>query len=314
MTKRVITVTLNPCIDRSIKVDGLKLAELNRVVSKRYDLGGKGINLSTAIKGLGGKTKVLGFSYKESEGFIKSTLKARGIPFDLVSVKGALRENLKIFDTKTKQTTEVNEPGGLVMRSDITRMIEKTKIEAKKSFAVAFCGSVPQEVSKYIYQDLLWACENSKAFTVLDVEKELLTSGIKAKPNMIKPNLFELSTAARQKPKSHEEIVKAARDFALPHGVSYICVTMGSDGAMLITKDESYYSESPKIEVRSSTGAGDSFIAGFLNGLIQGKTNEELLAFGVAAASDSVTKEGTVLCDQEGFQKMLGKIVVRRID
>jgi 1-phosphofructokinase len=314
INKTLTTVTLNPSIDKTITLESLIKDGLNRVQNIRYDAGGKGINLSVAFKGLGGDTKAVGINYRQNGGMLEDFLKKCNISYDFVLADGRLRENLKIYSSKTENITEINEQGGFVTEKNIKDLIIKVKHEAANSKAIALCGSIPKGVSSDIYKKLLEECNSISVFRILDAEEDMLLSGITSGPDMIKPNLFELCTVTGQKPKSHEKIVKTARDFAMPYGVSYVCVSMGEDGAMLVTKDESFYTKSLKVDVKGTTGAGDSFIAGFVKGLFEEKRTEKLLAYGVAAACDSVEKEGTMLCEEKGFIEKLNKIKVSKID
>ena len=110
----LMTITLNPCIDKTVTLDGFRLGGLNRITSARYDLSGKGINLSSAFRALGGRTTASGILFTGDEKVYKEKLENEDIAYDFVEVSGNTRENLKVRDTKSGEITEINEPGQLI--------------------------------------------------------------------------------------------------------------------------------------------------------------------------------------------------------
>jgi len=309
--KNLTTITLNPCIDKTVTVEDFKPGALNRITSVRFDFSGKGINLSTGFKALGGQTAASGFMYADDAERYRQELLKKEIGYHFVEVNGRTRENVKVFDTKTAEITEINESGGYIEKADIDKLIQQVKSLAKTTWAMAFSGSLPPGVPADVYAKLATLAKSGGALTVLDCDGEALKLGLKTAPEIIKPNRFELEQLCGGTLSSEAEIARVASQLIETYGVRYAAVTLGAEGAMLVTPKGAYSALPLKLNVRSATGAGDSFVAGMLTALRLGLKETELLRWGMAAAGDAVTREGTQLCTNEGTQALLGKVNIK---
>lgn len=308
----ITTLTLNPCIDKTISVNGFKYGELNRVVSTRTDISGKGINVSIAIHQLGEKTRCIGFNYKNDGGILKEGLEEGGIEYKFIDVSGKLRTNVKVFDNKNRVMTELNENGHYV-NSEAVESLKKLVIEQSEvSDIMVFSGSVPEGVPKDIYRTLIETVNEKGIKTVLDAEGELLLEGIKAKPYFIKPNLFEFENAFNVKVNNKNDIVRVARQIVYS-GVKIICVSLGKEGAIIVNEDDAFYVPGNNLEVKGLQGAGDSLVAGICIAMDRNLEMSEMLKYGVAAANASLIREGTLLCTKEDFENMLQSIRIEKI-
>lgn len=308
----ITTLTLNPCIDKTITVDGFKYGELNRVVGTRADISGKGINVSIAVHQLGEGTKCLGFNYKNDSSILRKGLEDIGIQYDLVDVEGTLRTNIKVFDQPVRIMTELNESGHYVNEEAIETLKKLVVHQAETSDIMVFNGSVPQGVPKNIYRTLIESVKEKGVKTVLDAEGELLLEGIKAEPYFIKPNLFEFENAFNIKIKDKIDVVKLSRKI-ISTGVKIVCVSLGSSGAIIVSEDEAYFAPANKLDVKGLQGAGDSLVAGICIAIKQKLGIEEMLRYGVAAANASLIREGTLLCTKEEFERMLPSVNIEKI-
>ncbi|MCM8901700.1 1-phosphofructokinase [Caldicoprobacter algeriensis] len=308
----ITTVTLNPCIDRMVTVERFIYGGLNRIIDSRMDAAGKGINVAVALHQLGEKAFCTGINYTERGHMIRELLDRAGIPYDFVEVEGEVRVNLKVFDLSQGVVTEINESGHPVSPQHIQELMDKIDIYAAKSSMMVFSGSVPRGVPTSIYKDLMEQANRHGIMCVLDAEGELLLEGLKAQPYMIKPNLYELEKAVGKTLTTHGEIVRAARRF-IERGVRIVGVSMGSRGAMIIDENETYYAHPIAVEVKGTAGAGDSMVAGFCLALKEGAGLEDMLRYGVAAATASVMREGTLLCTRDGFESMLPRVEIEKV-
>lgn len=308
----ITTVTLNPCIDKTISISDFKYGELNRVVGTRADVSGKGINVSIALSQLGEETKCLGFNYLRDDMVIKRRLGESKIPYELIDVEGTLRTNVKIFDTKNRVMTELNERGHSVTMEAVERLKKLVKKEALKSDIMVFNGSVPKGVPKDIYKTLIEKVKEEGVKAVLDAEGELLLQGIKAKPYFIKPNIFEFENAFKTKFSNNNDIVNAAKRI-IDQGVTIVCVSMGEAGAVIVSHKEGWFAPGSKLNVKGVQGAGDSLVAGICMAVEKGYDTKEMLRYGVAAANASLIREGTLLCTKEDFKRMLSEVKIEKI-
>lgn len=308
----ITTVTLNPCIDKTISISNFKYGELNRVVSTRTDVSGKGINVSIALNQLGEETKCLGFNYLRDDSIIKKRLEESKIGYQFIEVEGSLRTNIKIFDTNDRTMTELNESGNPVTLDAVELLKKMINKQTIKSKIMVFNGSVPKGVPKNIYKILIEQVKKEGVKTVLDAEGDLLLEGIKAKPYFIKPNLFELQNALKTSFSNNNDVANAAKKI-IDNGVSIVCVSMGQAGAIIVSQEEAWFAPGSKLNVKGVQGAGDSLVAGMCIAMERGYDLREMLRYGVAAANASLIREGTLLCTKEDFKRMLSEVKIEKI-
>jgi len=305
----LVTVTLNPCIDRLAEVPSFTYGGMNRVTSSRSDAAGKGINVAVAYGHLGGESLCTGFHYETGSELITDLLDAEGIPYDFTRVPGTVRTNFKIHDHATGQTTEINESGCPVGEEAIAALTRKIGSLANEADTMVFSGSVPPGVPADIYRTLIGIARKAGTRCVLDAQGQLLRTGIEAGPVLIKPNLYELESTFGLKINDTAEIVTAARRI-MEKGVSMVAVTLGSAGAAIVNRDEAWYAPAIPVEIGGLCGAGDSAVAGFCRALDEALSLADILRYGVAAATASVTLPGTLLCTREDFDRYLEQAVI----
>lgn len=308
----ITTLTLNPCIDRTITIEKFLFGGTNKVLDVRKDVSGKGINVSIVLKHLGLDTLCLGFNYSKDSKAIEEELNDQNIKYDFVKVKGEVRVNVKIFDKSVKVMSEFNESGHQVSKEAVDELLDVVYGYFDDTSILVLDGSVPAGVPVDIYKTIIEMANRRGIKTILDAANDLLLEGIKAKPYMIKPNIDELSAISKREIKTREDIILVSREI-ISKGVSYVCVSMGKDGAMLIGLDNVYVSPAMKVDIKGIQGAGDSLVAGICMAIDKGISEEKLLAYGVAAASGSLLHEGTLLCEKEDFDRLLPEVVVNRL-
>ena len=254
----ITTLTLNPAIDKTLILEDFVVNGVNRVKSINIEPGGKGINASKVIKALGGETIALGILGGGAGDAIISMLKERDIPQDFIRIKGETRTNTKIVDIKNNTCIDVNESGPIVQKDDLDRLMENIILYSKKSDILILSGNAQRSVPKTIYKDIIEHIkENTK--TILDSSGELLKEGIKAIPWMIKPNIDELKELTNKELKDVEELILECKAL-IKTGISYICVSLGKDGLLFMSKDEACLAIPPEVMAKSTVGAGDSVV------------------------------------------------------
>lgn len=308
----VTTLTLNPCIDKTIDINNFTYGGTNKVLSIRTDVSGKGVNVSIVLHQLGEDTICVGFNYSDGGVTVEKSLDAQGVPYDFVTVEGELRTNIKAFDQASRIMTEFNEGGRFVDKESITRLYEKIEEHLDHTSILVLNGSVPAGVPSDTYKAIIEIANKKGIKTVLDAADKLLVEGIKAKPYIIKPNKDEFESAFGKKIETKEDVINISREI-IGQGVAYVCVSMGSDGAMLIDKDSAYLAHPLKLDVRGVQGAGDSLVAGICMAIDKDLGPEEMLRYGVTAASGSLIHEGTRLCKKEDFNELYNKVIIERI-
>lgn len=313
----IVTVTLNPCIDRTITIEKpIQIGGTHHVVNTREEISGKGLNVSYLLHNWGIDTKCIGYDFRDSGLPVAKELQKRGIKALLHSVSGKLRCNIKVFETSEKTMSEFNEKGAMVSSANISAMqflVDRQLQEMNPKDILVITGSVPQGVPKDIYRQYILKAKKAGVFTVLDSSGELLKEGIKAVPHILKPNKEELETILGHSISTEREIVEACKNL-LETGIQYICVTLGAQGAILASKEGIYKANALQIEVKGIQGAGDSMVAGMCVAVMEEKGPIEMLRCGMAAAGGSLLLEGTQMCEKEDFDRLVSEVKIEKID
>lgn len=307
----ITTLTLNPAVDKTSLVEDITLGGLNRVLETMQSPGGKGINVSKGLARLGSETTVLGIAAGGTGTWIKDYLTDNHIPHDFVEGDGQTRTNLKVFAQSTETITEFNEKGNPVNQGILDRVWQKVRHYAEKSEFMVFSGSVPTGVSNDIYFELITAFKGSTKI-VLDADGILLTQGITAIPYLIKPNIHELEKLFNKTLATEEEIIACGREL-VNRGIAKVLISMGGDGSILVTQEACYKVPPVKVPVKSTVGAGDSMVAGFVHGLSQGMQDQDALRMSVACATAAVMTEGTETFTLETVESVLPKIQIQKV-
>jgi len=308
----ITTVTLNPCIDRTVYVDTLKVGDHNVSSGFQTDASGKGINTSMLLKQLGYDTLCLGFAFSNGGDALRDKLDAAGISYILEDVDGELRMNLKITELSRGRMTEINEKGSPVPDAAVSAVLEKLRAHVPHTDILVVSGSAPANVPADVYASMIRIAKSAGKKTVLDASDALLREGLKAKPWLIKPNKLELETLLGAKITSVERAAEMARDLARS-GVELVCVSLGGKGAVLASEEEAWFSPCVDIPIRGVQGAGDSMVAGLCIAALEGLSLPDMLRYAVAAAHGSLIMPGTQMCTKDGFERMLPLITAQTV-
>lgn len=301
---------MNPCIDHSILIDNLTPGGSHKVLSARRDGAGKGINVALVFCNLGGTACCVFPDFSENGDLVRQSTSHEGILARGIPVEGVLRTNVKILEESTQRYTEFNEKGYPLTEEAIVALKKTVKAQASASSLLVLSGSLPKGVSPEFYADFLAELKDYRV--ILDTSGEALEKGIAARPFLIKPNIDEFSALMGRTYEDLSEIVADARKL-VARGIPYVCISLGKDGALLISEQEGWYVPGLSLRVRGVQAAGDSMVAGICKALEEGGDAQTMLRYGVAAASATVEQEGTGLCTREAFEDMLSKINCQKL-
>ena len=308
----ISTVTLNPSLDKTVTVEGLVVDETNRWTSLRRDPGGKGINVSRVLHELGNETIAYGFIGGIDGQILEHLLGEQGVPYDFTSINGQIRSNFIITNLKTRRQTRIDAPGPHVSRNELENLVGKlTHIKPKPDFLV-LAGSVPPGVPDDIYRQLIEEAKKHGVKTVLDSDDEWLKEGIKAKPNVIKPNVHETEELLGEKLRDEAAIIQALRTL-VTQGIEVVAISRGKDGLIVANGGEILKVIPPQVEIRSTVGAGDSAVAGLVLKLSQGDGIEEACRLAVAAGTAATLTPGTELCRRQDVERLLPQVKVENL-
>lgn len=308
----IITLTMNPAIDKTAELEELKVGELNRLKNVMMDAGGKGINVSKTIKNLEGNSIAYGLIAGNSGSFIENELDQLHIQHDFLRIEGNTRTNLKVLD-KDKVLTELNESGPAPSDDELLLLKNKISDQLNKNDILVISGSVPANVPTHYYYDLIQIAHQKEAKVILDADGPLFKEGVKANPSIIKPNKFELCQYYNVSENiDDEEIVKLARKF-ISDGVEIVAVSMGSKGALFISKSEAMKVNALKINAHSSVGAGDAMVAAIAYSLDNEYNLEKLVKLSVATSAGAVVTEGTKPPTKALVDELIEQVVIEKI-
>lgn len=297
---KIITLTLNPAYDIHCRTERLCVGKESLLTPVSRDAGGKGINIARALSCLGLKSKNLVVLGEDSGADFLSLLEREGLSCVAVSVPCRIRENITVTDNSGVET-RLSFPGFSADEGLLLRIGELLYPETDEDTVVTFSGRLPEGISHASVMDFLLGFKARGARLVLDTHALSREDLVFLGAWLVKPNGEE---APRYLGENFEEgAIALSRD-----GVENVFVSLGEDGGILASGGELYRAKAPKIEPRSTVGAGDSSIAGFIYAVAKGASKEAALGSAVALGSAACLTEGTAAPSREEFERLLSEI------
>lgn len=308
----IITVTMNPAVDKTVDIGELERGGLNRIQNVVLDAGGKGINVSRTVKALGGTSVATGFLAGNSGAVIENMLEAYGIRADFVHVGGETRTNMKVVE-QDGTVTELNEPGPFVTAEQTETLLEKLEAYAAPETLFVLAGSVPQGVGKDIYRVITEKVHTKGASVLVDADGELFARSLDAIPDIVKPNRVELEEYFHAERMTDRKTLIRMGDRLLDRGIRLAAVSMGPEGALFLKKDRKYVSRGLSVKTHSTVGAGDAMAAALAYGWDQNWTLEQSAAWGMAVSAGAVMTLGTKPPARETVEELLKQVRLEKI-
>lgn len=288
----IVTVTMNPALDKTAELERLKPRQLNRLRNVRTDAGGKGVNVSRMLRILGADSVCTGFVGGDSGRELCRRLDETEIANRFLTVDGTTRTNLKIVDDDGG-LTELNEPGVRVAPADLELLLKRIEDLSGDHGIVVLSGSLPLAAGPDTYYLYAKALRQRGHTVILDADGLPLQQALAAPPHVIKPNRFELLQSCGLPQDTPEGELPGLCRGLLRQGVSFVILSMGGDGAMFFTERECVRAEALPVDVRSTVGAGDSMVGAVACALEKGLPFEETVRLAMAASIGAVTTRGT---------------------
>lgn len=287
---QVITVTLNPAIDRTVTIPNFTAGAVNRVEEVWSNAGGKGINVASALADYGYAVAATGFLGRDNIGIFEELFDRKDIGDHFVRVPGLTRVGIKISDRVRAQTTDINFPGCEVTPAHLDSLRQQIhELSALDHAWFVLAGSVPPGVDPSIYREIASTVRARGQRVVLDTSGEPLRHALEAVPQIVKPNIHELEEMLGAKLASRDAVAGAARKL-IDRGIELVAVSMGAEGAMFVTKDSVVTARPPSIQVRSTVGAGDAMVAGIISAQMSDLPLEVCARMATAFSIDALTR------------------------
>ena len=303
----IITITFNPALDKSIAVPQMLPEKKLKCSHVKTEPGGGGINVSRAILKLGGQSEAVFLSGGYTGKQFEALLKADGVAFKAILIQKDTRENFIVFDESANLQYRFGMDGPEVMYEECMQMLTYIGQQNEISYIVA-SGSLPPGVPVSIFAQLAIIAKEKKAKLIVDTSGQALQHAVKEGVYLIKPNLTELAGLYGKEILDKQEIITAAQSIIQNGGCEIMMVSMGADGAMLMSATDHYWVKSPVITIHSTVGAGDSMVAGITLSLSNGLSNPDALRYAVAAGSAATMNAGTELCKKEDTERIFAQL------
>lgn len=303
----IVTVTLNPALDITTSVGQLKPQQKLRCAVPRTDPGGGGVNVSRVLKELGGTSRAFVAVGGNTGRQLETLLAAAGIDAEFWQIGAETRFSLTVMEDVTALHYRFVLPGPVVTADETEAMLARlSSIMSQSPGYVVASGSLPPGMPDDFYGRLVRRAREAGTKVVVDTHGAPLRAAAAERPYLIRLNHLEAQEllggdadwAAHQ----------FARELVDRQLTETAIVTLGERGAIVATRDDQVEIRPPLVQVRSSVGAGDSFVAALTFGLASGWPVEEAARYGVAAAAATMTTEATELCHRDTVNAFFAQI------
>ena len=293
----ILTVCLNPAVDKTCTIDNLHVGEVNRLQSAVSVAGGKGVNVAKVLRAFSLPVAIVGFLGGMGGKIIEEALEKLGVEDYCTRIESETRTNVNILATEGK-VTEILEPGPEITGKEL--------LEFRKQFlgcldlceVVVLSGSIPDGVPIDFYAQLIRECHMAGCKVILDASGEALREGLKAGPDLVKPNRKELEFLAGRTLQDMEDISEEAWKL-LAQGVGKVVVSLGSEGLFYVDGERELFREAKKVNAVNTVGCGDTVVASLCMSEISGDEPEIALqkAVALAAANAKNVESGKVVLE-----------------
>jgi 1-phosphofructokinase family hexose kinase len=311
----IITVTLNPALDKTLEVPNFTPGRRHRSVEQVTMPGGKGVNVARAIKRLGQPVIATGLAGGATGTRIVEALNSESILNAFVRIRDESRTNTAVLDPTTGLQTEINERGPAVTSQELELFREKLLYLAKGASMCVFAGSLPRGVEPEIYAELIREVKRLAVVTVVDTEGEPLRLATRAEPDVISPNELEAEELVGQEFNDVADRAQAVVEMTRLGAAEAIMTVRDGCYASVLDDSTSLYRVSvEEQEARSRIGSGDAFLAGYVAARYAGRPPVECLRYGVACGAESIQHFGAGVLDPAKVDRLLAEVEAERLE
>ncbi len=308
----IYTVTLNPTLDITYELEEIRFGEPVKATRVINTPGGKGINVSRALRSMGVDSVAMGIlgGYRGEE--VLDLLQKEGIILQVVKMKNETRTNIIILGKEDGRELSIRSAGPRVEEEESDLLTGMILEKAQAPEALVLSGSLPMGVDDGIYFNIIVGAKKRGIPVILDSDDEPMRMGIEAGPYLIKPNRVELEKLAGSALTSDDDIIAFGREL-VKKGISVVVGSLGSQGAIMVTADGAWKGMVPVISCEDTVGAGDSTVAGLVMGMTRGEPVEAMLRRGLACGLSAVMNPGPDLCSAETYVQAVASVIVERV-
>jgi 1-phosphofructokinase family hexose kinase len=300
----ILTVTLNPCVDKTIFIKNLEIGRVIRAEGVKLIAGGSGNNVARVVRSLGHPVlalNLLGGGYGD---IIATFLRSEGIPFEAAHIKGSSRTVVTVLDTASGIQTAYVEPGPEVSPEEVAHFKGRYKRVLKDAQLVVLSGSVPCPSLNDLYADLIGMAKDRGLRVILDTRGPALPQGVASSPFMVKPNVEEMGDILGRRIVCEEDVLECL-NLCRERGVELIALSFGREGILVSYRGGLFRAWPPQIKVVNPIGSGDSLVAGFAVGIVRDMAIEDTIRLGVAAGAANAAIWDAASCTKEEIWKLV---------
>jgi len=298
----IITLTINPALDKSTTFKGLIAEQKIRCSTPHYDAGGGGINVSKAIHRLGGTSLCTITSGGSAGRKLERLIADEGIETAVIKIENSTRENMIALEVNSNSQYRFGFPGEPLSENEMEDVLESVR-RRKPRYLVA-SGSLNEGMPSDFYQKIARIAKENGSKFIVDTSGEPLEKILEVGAYLIKPNIGELARLTGSERLDSDEAEEAAKKIISEGKVEIVVVSLGPQGAVLVSKDESHFVPAPHVKKRSTVGAGDSMVGGMVWALSQDLPLQDVIRWGVACGSAATMNNGTQLFKAEDAKRL----------
>jgi len=300
---KIITITVSPCIDKSTSVHELVPEKKIKCSAPKLEPGGGGINVARAIRKIGGQATAIypagGYTGKH---FIK-LMAEEAVASVIIETENETRENIIVLEESTNRQYRFGMPGTELKETEWKEILNAIE-EINDAELIVASGSLPPGVPPDIFARIAVIAKKKGSKFIVDTSGKALSYAVNEGIYLLKPNLGELASLIGKTYLKQDEAYLAAKQIIRKGKCDVIVVSMGSAGAILVTKEKGTQFSIPAVKIKSTVGAGDSMVAGIVLQLSRGKDLEESVQYGVACGTAATRNAGTEVCRLEDVETL----------
>ncbi|MCL6604425.1 MAG: 1-phosphofructokinase family hexose kinase [Paenibacillus sp.] len=304
----IVTLTMNPSVDASTSINQVVPDHKMRCREASYKPGGGGVNVARAVHRLGGESLALFTSGGLHGQLLSQMLEKEGVSHQSIPIEGQTRENLIVLEESTGQQFRFDMPGPHFIESDWERCLEQLNSLTVEPTYIVASGSLPPGCPKDFYARVVTVAKKWNVRVIVDTSGEALQLAADAGVYLLKPNARELEELVGREIANDEAIEAAALQLIDEGRTEVVIVSLGGEGALMITKEGAERIQAPDVNVVSVVGAGDSLVGGIVYSLAQGRSLRQSVQFGVAAGAAAVMNPERELCKREDTERLFASM------
>ncbi|WP_070966465.1 1-phosphofructokinase [Vibrio sonorensis] len=312
MTFKVVTITLNPALDLTGALEHLNLGKVSLVNESNFRAAGKGVNVAKVLSDLGAQVTVTGFLGQDNQEKFCQLFQQMGANDEFIRVEGATRINVKLVEANGR-VNDINFPGVEVKPEHIQRFEHTLLRMCNEHDYFVLSGSLPNGVSALQCAEWIKMLQERGKTVLFDSSKEALKVGIRANPSFVKPNEDELEEITGEPSNCVDQIVHSSK-LIQSLGVENVFISMGASGVIYNAHEQIFHALPPKMDVVSTVGAGDTFVAGYCWAKMNQMSVEETLTFSTALSALAVTQVGVGVNELNKVREVQKQVRVERKD